>query len=157
MKFKNTIILTIAAIMIAINIAGCSENKTDEEMIKSRVESFFEEYNAGDMEGVLECMDSKTKNTYESATNMIDALIGKTGYSINLSDMFGFSVGVISEGNLFEVGDMNITLTSDETADVSTVLSYSDKTDKGNSEEKVIISMKKEKSDWFIEDIESEK
>lgn len=89
--------------------------------------------------------------------NMTNALIGKTGFSIKLSDIFGVAVGVISEGDLLKASEMNITLTSDETANVNTVLSYSDKTGMGNFAEKVLISMKKEKSDWLIEDIKSDK
>lgn len=155
--FKNTVIWTIAAIITVMSVAGCSVNKTDEELINNRIESFIEAYNVGDMDGVLECLDSKTKNTFESAMNMSNALIGKTGFNINLSDIFGFTVGMISEGDLLKVSKININFTSDETADVNTVLSYSDKTGTGDFDEKVIISMKKEKSDWFIEDINSEK
>lgn len=156
-KFKNIVILTIATIITVMTVAGCNINKTDEELINRRIEAFFEAYNAGDMEGGVKCLDSKTKNTYESAMNMTNALIGKTGFSIKLSDIFGVAVGVISEGDLLKASEMNITLTSDETANVNTVLSYSDKTGMGNFAEKVLISMKKEKSDWFIEDIKSEK
>ena len=105
MKLKEKIlngIWTVIALSIVFSLlSGCvSFAKSDEEKIKSRLESFTNAYNSGDLEKMLDCMDSKTKNTYKSAINITDSLIGKTGFKINLNDLFGLSVGITSDGEL---------------------------------------------------------
>ncbi len=152
-RAKNVIILAIAAIVTVMTVAGCGGKKTDEELITERIESFVEAYNNGDMEEAIECMDSKSRNALESAMNMANALIGKTGFDISMGDLFGLAVSM-SESELLKIDDISITYISDENADVSAGLSYNDKiTGTANFEEQIIIKMKKEKSDWFIEDM----
>jgi hypothetical protein len=87
--------------------------------------------------------------------NITNSLIGKLGVEIDLSDIFSLTVGVESEGDLLTVSNMNININSDNSAQVSANLTYESKSKISNSSENVCFIMKKEKSDWFIQDIKS--
>lgn len=158
MKKKKFNIISVFLIIILTFtfLSGCVGKQTsDSELIQARIDSFLDAYNSGNMDTVLECMDSKTKNTYKSAMNLTNALIGKTGFKIDLSDIFSLSVGLISDDDLLTFDDIDIKIISDDSAEVYGTLSYQDKSKINNSSEKVCFIMKKESSDWFIQDIKS--
>lgn len=135
-------------------LSACTFQKSDEELIESRIDQFLKAYNAGDMEAILDCLDTKTKNTYEAAMNIGNILIGKTGFDINLSDLFSISVGTMSEGDILTISDTTINISDDTKATVYVTLGYKDKMN--DTQEKAFFTMIKEDNDWFINDLESE-
>ena len=60
--------------MLIVICSGCL-GKSDEELIRDRMNTFLTAYNSGDLQGVLQCMDAKTRNTYQSALNIGNVLI----------------------------------------------------------------------------------
>ena len=78
-------------------------------------------------------------------------LIGKTGYGVSLSDMFGLSVGTMSDDDILKIKDLTITIDSETTATAEGVMSYNDKM--ASKTDKVTFKMVKEDGDWFIKDM----
>ena len=127
--------------------------QTDEQKIKECIDKFMIAYNAGDIEEVLHCMDSKTQTKYKSALNLTNSLLGKTGLGVNMSDMFSFAANILSEEDFSEISDLDINIISNNDAEAYTVLSFNDNLSNGEMSEEVCFVMKKEGSDWFIHDI----
>ncbi len=128
-------------------------NMSDTEMIENRIQLFLDAYNSGDMDGVLDCMDKKTKNLIESSMGITDGILnGLSGMDINMSEIFGLSVGMVSNGDLLNIDDVNINIGSDNAATVSAILTYEDKYS-GASSETVTFDMVKENDDWYISDM----
>ena len=71
---KRGIALLAAVCMLIVICSGCL-GKSDEELIRDRMNTFLTAYNSGDLQGVLQCMDAKTRNTYQSALNIGNVLI----------------------------------------------------------------------------------
>lgn len=146
--------MLVVVIAVLTVLCGCvSKLSTDEEKIENRIECFLEAYNSGDINGVLDCMDSQTKNTYKSAMNITNAVSGKMGIDVSFSDLFGLSVGIMSDGDMLALDNMQTEILSDESAKVYADMSYHDKVTKNGTPQKVCIVMQKEKSDWFIRDM----
>lgn len=145
------VLITFASLYGIINL---NMFKSDDVIIENRIDKFLKNYNSGDYDGVLDCLDLKTKNTYKSVSNIGNAIIGKTGFKISLADLFGISVGVLSSDDLLKVSDMNINIISENNAEVKAVLSYkNDAASAFNSTINVCFVMVKENNDWFIKDL----
>lgn len=127
--------------------------KSDEELIQSRIDQFLYAFNSGDTEGILECMDQKTRNGLQASVNMANALVGKTGFKLDFSDLFSMGVWQMSEGDVLEISDMIIEITGEDQARVDVTLSYEDKM--SEMEDEAFFTMVKEDGDWFIENLES--
>lgn len=146
MRFQRIIAISIA-LLLTFSLCGCGF-KSDEEMIEDRMNSFQSAYNTGDMEGVLECFDAKTRNTYKSALNVGSALIGITGFNVNMADLFGLGIAVMDEDELLHFDEMEISVISDNRAKV-TVTTYYRGDDSGNSSQ-TTFTLVKESGDWYI-------
>ena len=119
-KFISTVFL----IGILCLLFSCGNDKpTDEELIEARIIVFCDSYNDGDWEGVLECLDAKSRNTIEGTLNLVGGILG----GISMSDLFGMSVGFISEGDLLEVEVSEVKLVSDTSAIATVKMKYEDK------------------------------
>ncbi len=138
-------------IMFCLVFSSCNIFKSDEELIEDRISTFLSAYNAGDMEGVLECLDEKTRNMYQGMMNIAQGLGGK-GFGV--SDLFAVGVGVTSDGDLLSVDILDIQFESEEKATVLTVLTYRDKYQEAS--DRTVFTMIKEDGDWFIADMEDE-
>lgn len=110
--------------------------------------NFLAAYNSGDMDKVLECLDSKTRNTYTAAMNITGGLIGLTGFEVSISDLFGLGVGIMSDGDVLKLEQMDITIQSDTKATVSTTMHYKDY--ETSYSETVKFTLVKEDGDWYI-------
>lgn len=143
---KRILLFLLTIGIIASVLCAC---KSDEAMIEDRMNTFVSAFNSGDMEAVLECFDAKTRNAYKAIFSIGDGLIGMTGFEVGLSDLFGLSVGLVSEGELLQVEDLQITINSESSrATVTGSLCYSDV---ANSYDQTIqLTMVKENGDWFI-------
>lgn len=134
-------------------LSACTSPKSDEELIESRINNFIKAYNSGDIDAVLDCLDAKTKNTYKAAMNIGNVLIGKTGFGISLADLFGISIGIMSEDDVLTISNISISISSDTSATVYVTLGYKDKM--SDTQEKAFFTMIKEDDDWFIKNLES--
>ena len=133
--------------MLIVICSGCL-GKSDEELIRDRMNAFLTAYNSGDLQGVLHCMDAKTRNTYQSALNIGNVLVGLSGVSIGLEDLFGLGVGLMTEGDLLEFENMEISIRSDTKATVTVTMSYNEPG--ASYSEDVRFTLVKENGDWFI-------
>lgn len=152
-KQRKFLAVIMALFLCFSLLSACASPKSDKELIESRINSFLKAYNSGDMDAVLECLDAKTKNTYKAAMNIGNVLIGKTGFGIKLSDLFGISVGTMSEDDILTISDTTINMVDDTKATVDVTLGYKDKI--SDTQEKAFFTMIKEDNDWFIKNLES--
>lgn len=127
--------------------------RSDEEQIQFRIEKFLRAYNSGDTEGILECMDQKTRNGLQASVNVANALAGMTGFKLDFSDLFSMGVWQMSEGDILEISDVVIEVTGEDRARVDVTLSYDDRV--SEMEDEAFFTMVKEDGDWFIENLES--
>lgn len=132
---------------IAFSFFGCA-TKSDETMIEDRMNAFVKAYNAGDMEGILACLDAKTRNTYKAALNVGNTLIGMTGFSVDISDLFSLGIGLVGEGELLTFDNMTISKVSDTQAEISVALYYQDA--QSTHSQQFSVAMVKEDGDWYI-------
>ena len=129
---------------------------SDQTLIKRRIKSFCKAYNAGDMNGVLDCLDQRTRNACKATLDIVNAVVSeKTGIDIDLTDLFSISVGAISDEDLLRVGKIKTVAISEDSAQINAIMAFYSNIKSANSKEKVQILMKKEGSDWFIRDIVS--
>ncbi len=152
-KYKKSFVAFMVLSLCFSLLTSCFYFKSDEELIESRIDRFLDAYNSGDMDEVLECLDSKTKNTFKASAAFGNALIGKTGFDYTLSDLFSLSIGVVSEDDILTVSDISISMVSDDKATVDVTLSYKDKL--SDIQEKAVFTMVKEDGDWFIKNLEN--
>lgn len=153
-KYKKIPAVFILLLLCLSLLSACASSKSDEELIESKIHQFLKAYNSGDIDAVLECLDSKTKNTYKAAMNIGNVFIGKkTGYNISLSDLFSLGVGTMSEDDILTISDTTITIVNDTKATVDVTLEYKDKM--SDMQEKAFFTMIKEENDWWIKNLEN--
>ena len=130
---------------------GCG--KSDEELVRERIDTFVTTYNDGDFDGVLECFDTKTRKTLEATFNLMGGLIGGlTGFSFDLSDFFTLGVAMMDGDVLaIEVSEVSI---NGEQAVATAQLGFVDIGKE--SIEDVYITLVKENGDWFIQDMQED-
>lgn len=132
--------------MLSTVLCGC---KSDEVKIQERLDAAVFAFNSGDMEGVLDCFDAKTRNVNKAVLGIGDGLLGMGGIDIGLSSMFALAVGLQSDGELMRVEDVRITISADGMrADVEAVLCYEDT--QRAFDTPLQITMVKENGDWYI-------
>lgn len=162
----HRILAIIVTIIIPITLfTACLFQKSDEELIEARINRFLTAYNTGDLDAVIECLDAKTRNTYKSTMNLVEniggALLGKvteTKIGLNLSDLFdfsdlfGISVGTISEDDILTVDIQEIIIEDETHATVNVTISYN--TNIADLSEDAYFTMLKENGDWYIKNLE---
>ena len=143
--------------MLGMLLCSCnllSKPLSDEEMIENRIDRFLRSYNTGDLEGVLSCMDAKTRKAFQSAINIGQGIAGMLGAGgISLSDLFGLSVGMSENDELLGVEIYSIKI-ENESADVIVKMTYA-YNGGATHEENALFEMLKEDDDWFIRDFRS--
>ncbi|MBQ7912402.1 MAG: WG repeat-containing protein [Clostridia bacterium] len=133
------------------NNIGIQTPKTDEEKITATVNKFVDEYNDGDFEGVLECMEPKIRNTMRALFNLLGGIAGgKLGVDINLADLFSLGVG-INDGDFinFDIQDIAI---GEGKASVTAFMNLAPAT-----AETMYIILVEEDGEWLIQDITDKK
>lgn len=147
---KRVISIIISVLFVVCFLFGCEKKKTDEELIRGRIDTFVTVYNDGDFEGVLECFDAKTRNTLQATFNVLGGLVGGlTGFSFDLGDLFTLGIAMM-DGEVLAIEVDEISIDSDS-AVVSAKMGYADIGQE--SVEVVYIMLVKEGEDWFIQDI----
>lgn len=145
---KKLLLILALICVVAYLIFGTSLFKSDEDKIRDRIDSFATAYNTGDMDETIECLDAKTRNMYQSILGIAGSFL-----PVDLGDLFGLSVGVVSEGELLQIHVKQIQIQGD-TAKAYADMRYEDIY--GQQSDAVIFIMVKESNDWFIKDIKNE-
>ncbi len=129
-----------------------AEPLTDEQLIEARIDDFAGAYNNGDYDGVLECLDTKTRNTFNAMMNVGEAILGGFGLDmgIGLSDLFSLGIGMIPDDEALTFAIHTIEVNDDNTATVNVNV----KSAVGGFTEEGRFTMKKEDGDWYIRNLE---
>lgn len=148
-KKVNVVILVC---VILFTLTSCLSMKTDEELIADKVNDFIFAYNNGDMEGAIECFDTKSKKTINATMNIGESIFsGIVGFDISLDDLFSIGMGFMADDPL-SMGIKDIEITSDSTATVVLDVIFSDENlEVDESAEDVVLYMVKEKGNWYID------
>lgn len=149
---KRVTALALALFTVLALFCGCSA-KSDEELIKDRINSFMKAYNSGDMDGVSESLSSKTRAATKAIFSMAEAMGGMLGMDgVSLSDLFSLGVAIAGD-DVLDVSIGNIDITDEENATVETTLSlsYGDLVEK--TDYSISFVMVKEDDDWFIDNM----
>ena len=141
-------------ITIIISLLGSGDTftpkKTDEELIRERIDTFLTAYNDGDMEEVLNCLDAKTKNTFNALLNVMGGIAGGlTGFSFDLRDLFSLGVA-IKDGDFMTLNVSDITV-SGSTAVATTSMSMP------GGASIIYFKMIYENDGWYISDMTDKK
>lgn len=145
---KKILALSLVFITVTLLLAGCFLVKSDEEMIRERLEEFTTAYNTGDLAAVLNCFNAKTRNTYQSLLNVGDSLTGMAGLGLGLSNLWSLGVATMGPGDVLSLSNLRISISGDTRARVTATMEFHD--GDGESREDVAIPMIKEKGDWYI-------
>ncbi len=149
---KRCISIMLICVFATFFLYGCNVGKSDEELINDRIDVFLTAYNSGDYEEVLNCFTGKLKNTLKAATGIGNALMGGiTGFDINMADLFGLGAGILSEGDILTVSNIEIMFQDDTTANAETILNFN--VNGTETSETTTFIMSKENNDWFIKNI----
>lgn len=142
---RQLLLLCVLGILSAM-LCGC---KSDEVKIQERLDAVVFAFNSGDMEGVLDCYDAKTRNVNKAVVGIGDGLLGMGGINIGLSSLFALTVGLQSNGETVQVEDVQIKISSDGSrADVSAMVHFDGPG--GDLDTPVQMTMVKENGDWYL-------
>ena len=152
MKYiKKLLIIVLAIVSVGATTYYVFLNKTDEEKIEERLNTFVNSYSIGDLNGCISCFDAKGRNAYKGIGNLgslIGGKIGVFGFNLggdNISSLF--SLGVATQDVKIELKIKSIDIESENTADVMTYVTYSDKWIEHSEE--LPLKMVKENVAWY--------
>lgn len=143
MKLILSLFLCAAMLFGVLNFGGFL--KSDEDLIRERIQAFEEAYNDGDMEAVLDCLEPSIKNAYSAMYGLAGGFASsKVGFDVAVSDLFAIGTGVAMEDGLhIEIEEIEI---SEDRATVHVTLRS------GSYEEGGGFKLVKENRDWYIRD-----
>ena len=148
---KRVVCIFLTVFFSVCCLFGCG--KSDEELVRERIDTFVTAYNDGDFDGVLECFDTKTRKTLEATFNLMGGLIGGlTGFSFDLSDFFTLGIAMM-DGDVLAIEVSKVTING-EKAVASAQMGYEDIGKE--SIEDVYITLVKEQDNWFIQDMQED-
>lgn len=145
------------AFIVVIALIGAGAyyflNKTDEEKIEARFDSFESAYASGDLEGCLDCLDTKSRNAYKGIGTLGSLIGGKKG-------IFGFDFGGDTLSALFSLGTAvgnkpvhfavkSIEFNGEDSATVKVELFSGDENVAENSQGETSLEMVREKAAWY--------
>ena len=151
LKWILPVVAFVVAAVVSFLIFGTNLFKSDETLIRERIQAYEDACNDGDMDAMLDCMDSETKALMEGTMDLMDGLFQEgSGMDFGMSDMFGFAGAM---GDFFKVEITNIAIEGNY-ATVSVIMSadmygYSEET------EETELPMVKEGGDWYIGGMEN--
>jgi ketosteroid isomerase-like protein len=141
------VVLIGVAVFVVIEFELLNVFKSDEELIRERVEEFETAYNNTDWDAMMDCMDESTRAMMEMVMGFADSIMSDAiGFDMAMSDMFAMS-GLMLEGDFCEMEVVDIQINGD-TARV-TVRMTVDMYGYSDSEE-MMLPMVKEGNDWYI-------
>jgi len=137
-------------IVVALAFSG-NIFKSDETLIRDRIQAYEDACNNGDYEAMLECMDSETQALMEGSMSLMDGLFSEgTGLDIGMSDMFGLAGAM---GDFYDIEIVDIEIDGDYAT--VTVVMNAEVYDYSTSSEEAELPMVKEGSDWYIGGLEN--
>jgi len=141
-------VISVVVVVLVVNgYNPLNVFKSDEELIRERVEEFETAYNNTDWDAMMDCMDESTRAMMEMVMGFADSIMSEAiGFDMAMSDMFAMS-GLMLEGEFCEMEVVDIQIDGD-TARV-TVRMTVDMYGYSDSEE-MILPMVKEGNDWYI-------
>lgn len=146
-KTIKAISLGLAICLLALSLCGCN-TRTDEEKIRDRVSEFVTALNTGDSDGLLACLDAKSRNAYNAVFNITEGILGGLiGFGVNIKDLFALAIG-FTDGNVLAMEIQEVQITSEKTATVR--LTATVNMSGQSNVETVSLDMVKEKDDWYI-------
>ena len=153
---KKVVAVILICAVVAVGGYFAFFYKSDAEKIVERLETFEEAYSTGDFEGVIDCMDAKSRNALKGVGKLGSMVGGDVGpLDINFgSDLFSglFALGVATQDEQVKFKVKRIDFTDDThalvSADVWTSKDYL--YDEANTEE--TFEMIKEKNDWYLDE-----
>lgn len=156
---KKFLALLLLIVMALGCFASCKEYDnetkippTNEEFITERIETFLTAYNTGDMEAVLECLDTKTRNAFQAMVNLLGGLAGAAaGFDIDLSDLFSLGVSM-TQGDFMELEITAINVIDSSNAIATTVMNLV-----GAGTQTIYFEMVYENDGWYIHDMTDRK
>ena len=96
---RRVVAVALAVLMLLTAMTACAR-KSDEQLIRERIESFVVAFNAADFEALAECLDTRNRNTLQSVFSVADSVGGAlfknitgVGLDISLNDIFGLAMG----------------------------------------------------------------
>ena len=149
------ILSALLVILCAFSLVSCLlPQKSDEELIEERLNTFVDSFNSGDMDAVIGCFDKKSRNILQSAVNVGGSLLGKgLGFGVNMSDLFGLGIASAQpNGDVLSVTDRSIHVQSDTEATVD--VTWTERYGKEETSAPAQFIMVKEGKDWYIKDAE---
>ncbi len=91
---KHRVGVFLLAICMGLFCFGCSSPEKEAEAVLSRLEFSF---NNCDVQGVIDCLDPKTQQIYEGATNLIDIVVfNKSGRDKNTQRLLQMGASLLS-------------------------------------------------------------
>lgn len=149
MKCKRIITAFLTVLLLFSLLASCNPKpKTNEELIKERIETFLTAYNTGDMDTVLACLETKTRNTFQATLNLLGGLAGGlTGVDVDMSDLFSLGIAT-SDGDFMELEITDINITDETNATVTTQMDLA-----GTGTQTIYFVMVYENDGWYIQDM----
>ena len=154
---KRLVMLLVAALVIgSVVIVFCFTDlgnifKSDEQLIRERIQDYEDACNNGDYEGMLDCMDGATRSLMESSMGVLDGIFSEgTGLGFGMTDLFGFA-GMM--GDYCNIEITNISIDGDH-AIVDIVMSMNIYGMEEQSTE-AQLPMVKEDGDWYIGGIDN--
>lgn len=139
----------LAFLLIAILSFSCIAcGPSDQELIEERITSFVNAYNDGNMELVLNSLDTETRTTLEAMLNLYNGLLGGlTGFNFDLRDLFALGVNMTAE-DMMDLRIEEIIIQNKENAIAVAVMDL-----ENSGEETVYFIMVYENEGWYIHDI----
>lgn len=139
------VVAAVAAVVFVFMNYG-NVFKSDEELIRERIQAYEDACNNGDYEAMLECMDAQTQALMEVTMGFMDGLFTEgTGMDFGITDMFGLA-GLMGDYCHIEIKNIAI---DGEYATVTVVMSTDVYVHEASAEE-AELPMVKEDGDWYI-------
>ena len=125
--------------------------KSDEQLIRERIQAYEDACTHGAYEGMLDCMDGATRSLMESSMGILDGIFSEgTGLDFGMTDLFGFA-GLM--GDYCNIQITNITIDGDH-ATVDIIMSM-DVYGMEQQSTEAQLPMVKENGDWYIGGIDN--
>ena len=151
--FRRVFLLALIFAIVLGCFTACGE-KSDEELIEKRIESFVKTYNAGDLDKLIENLSYSERTEMQSYITLIEGIgfsYGGASGKLDLSAIFGIAMGSTTDGDMMGINIESINITDESHAEVSVSVrmknKYMEETQSGR------IDMVKEDGDWFIKDM----
>ena len=139
--------LVSVMVLVVVLLNSGSLFKSDEDLIRERIEALETAYNNTDWDGVMECMDESTQAMMDMVMGFADGLLSDSiGFDIAMSDLFAIG-GLALDGDYCQIEVLDIQIDGD-TAMV-TVRMTMDMYEYSDSQE-AMLPMVKEGGDWYI-------